>query len=66
VNKSPSAAATPEEAQEPPRKRRRKAAANKAGFSKPENRNAELFTKADWVLDGPYRRVSPYFYVSLL
>src|SRR2546430_5209602 len=45
--------ATPPEQQsrEPPRKRRRKAG-NKQGFEKPENRNAELFAKADWIVDG--------------
>ena len=52
----------PEQSQEPPRKRRRRAG-NKTGFVKPENRNADLFTKADWTIDGPYRRVPPYFYV---
>lgn len=51
--------------QEPPRKRRRQAK-NKQGFEKPENRNADLFTKADWTIDGPYRRVPPYFYVLSL
>src|SRR2546423_3317298 len=56
--------ATPPEqqSQEPPRKRRRKAG-NKQGFEKPENRNVELFAKADWIVDGPYRRVPPYFFV---
>lgn len=59
--------ATPSEQQpqEPPRKRRRKAG-NKQGFVKPENRNADLFTKADWTIDGPYRRVPPYFFVFSL
>ena len=49
---------------EPPRKRRRKGLAiNQAGYMKPENRNADLFTKADYVIEGPYRRVPPYYYV---
>jgi hypothetical protein len=50
----------------PPRKRRRRAAKNKVGYTKPENANAALFTKGDWIIDGPYRRVPPYYYVLLL
>jgi len=62
ISRSPSAQTTTPE--EPPRKRRRKTA-NKTGFVKPENRNAALFKKGDWVIDGPYRRVPPYYYVAL-
>ena len=50
--------------EERPRKRRRKTA-NKTGFVKPENRNAALFQKGDWIIDGPYRRVPPYYYVFI-
>jgi hypothetical protein len=32
----------------------------------PENRNQEVFEKCDWVIDGPYRRVPPYYYVLYL
>ena len=47
-----------------PRKRRRKGASNnRAGFVIPEERNKEVFEKCDWIIDGPYRRVPPYFYV---
>jgi len=52
---------TPSTVEEHPRKRRRKTA-NKTGFSKPENANAALFQKGDWIFDGPYRRVPPYYY----
>ena len=47
-----------------PRKRRRKGASNnRAGFVIPEERNKEVFEKCDWIIDGPYRRVPPYYYV---
>src|SRR5271167_1784963 len=49
--------------EEPPRKRRRGAG---KGYIKPENRNQEVFEKCDWVIDGPYRRVPPYYYVLYL
>ena len=49
---------------EPPRKRRRKVATNtRAGFKIPENTEASLFRKTDWIIDGIYRRVPPYYYV---
>jgi hypothetical protein len=59
----PSTVPIPFISEEPPRKKRRRATGNKTQFSKPENRNADLFTKEDWIIDGPYRRVNPYFYV---
>jgi hypothetical protein len=43
------------------RKKRRVAAMAKNGFKVPEEQN--FIGKADWVFDGPYRRVPPYFYV---
>ena len=50
---------------EPPRKRRRRKA-KQDGFVVPlEERNPGLFESCDWVIDGPYRRVPPYFYVSI-
>jgi hypothetical protein len=50
---------------QPPRKRRRKANAsnNRAGFTIPENIVAAQFHKSDWIIDGQYRRVPPYYYV---
>jgi hypothetical protein len=62
---SPSSVPIPAVSEEPPRKKRRRATGNKTHFVKPENRNADLFKKEDWIIDGPYRRVNPYFYVSL-
>jgi hypothetical protein len=59
---APSVVHTPVASEEPPRKKRRRAA-NKTQFVKPENRNADLFKKEDWIIDGPYRRVNPYYYV---
>ena len=45
-------------------KRRRKGASNnRAGFVIPEERNKEVLEKCDWIIDGPYRRVPPYYYV---
>jgi len=50
---------------EPPRKRRRRKT-KQDGFVVPlEQRNPGLFESCDWVIDGPYRRVPPYFYVSI-
>src|SRR5271170_461339 len=51
--------------EEPPRKRRRKAQPNKAGYKMPslEERNAHIFREANYIIDGPYRRVPPFFYV---
>lgn len=49
--------------EELPRKRRRGAG---KGYVMPENRNQEVFEKCDWVIDGPYRRVPPYYYVLYL
>jgi len=49
---------------EPPRKRRRRKA-KQDGFVVPlEERNPGLFESCNWAIDGPYRRVPPYFYVS--
>ena len=45
----------------PGRKRRRKAEMNRVGFSIPADQD---FDTVDWLFDGPYRRVPPYFYVS--
>ena len=66
VSRSPSPLSRPSTPplEKPPRKRRRKAG-NKSGFVKPENRNADLFEKGDWIIDGPYRRVPPYYYVRI-
>lgn len=50
--------------EEPPRKRRRGSGKPKNGFVMPENRNQHVFEKCDWIIDGPYRRVPPYYYVQ--
>ena len=54
----------PPAAKERPRKRRRGAAcSNKVRFEVPEDRNAEVFEKCEYFIDGPYRRAPPYYYV---
>jgi hypothetical protein len=52
--------------EEPPRKRRRGAGKQKTGYVMPENRNQHVFEKCDWIIDGQYRRVPPYYYVCPL
>lgn len=49
---------------EPPRKRRRRKAKQDSFVVPLEARNPGLFEKCDWIIDGPYRRVPPYFYVD--
>ena len=48
---------------EPPRKRRRRKAKQESFVVPLEARNPHLFENCDWIIDGPYRRVPPYFYV---